>query len=171
MTTTLRLVKTNEREILANLLEKYEYDLSQFEGELADDINERGLYGHYYTDQCWGDKKRWAYFIEADSKLAGFAYINTYSESGDPEHDYYFADFFVMHKYRRNGVGKSAFFQVLDLHKGRWKTGHHPNNAPSANFLAKYIDEYTGGKFEFIEAYPSFTYNGGIHAGVYFWES
>jgi len=172
MTTTLRPITQDDKQILANLTEKYEYEGSHIHGELADDFDERGLYCRYYDKivSCT-DERRWGYFIEVDGKLAGFALVNNYSEPGDPEYDFYFADFFVALKYRRYGVGKSAFFQVLDKHKGRWKTGRHPKNIPSANFLAKHIDEYTNGKFEFIEEYPMFTYNGGVHAGVYFFES
>lgn len=65
MDVALREVPLEEREILANLLEKYLYEFSQYDGC---DINKLGLYGYKYLDCYWLEDKRWAYFIEVDGK-------------------------------------------------------------------------------------------------------
>ena len=40
-------VQRDEKEILRNLMEKYDYELSQYGG---DDVNKLGLYGFDYLD-------------------------------------------------------------------------------------------------------------------------
>ena len=68
-------VEEEQREILAHLIELYEYDFSEFENS---DVNAYGLYGYSYLDYYWTEKGRYAYFIKADGKLAGFAMVCGY---------------------------------------------------------------------------------------------
>ena len=117
MKTTLRKAELEDREILANLIEKYEYEFSQYNNK---DVNKFGLYGYKYLDYYWTEPNRWAYFIEVDEKLAGFVMVNDYPESEDRRTDFVISEFFIMHKYRRKGIGKKAFFMAADLHRGTW---------------------------------------------------
>ena len=127
----LRPVTIDEREILANLLEKYNYEFSQWN---QCDVNPLGLYGYKYLDCYWLEDHRWAYFILADGKLAGFVMINDHPETSGREIDFSLAEFFVMQKYRRAGVGGFAAKTVFDLHRGRWQLKYHPRNTGSAAF-------------------------------------
>ena len=102
MQVELQPVSIEKREILANLLEKYEYEFSQWN---LCDVNPLGLYGYKYLDCYWLEENRWAYFILADGKLAGFVMVNDYAEAPERATDFSMAEFFVMHKYRRAGVG------------------------------------------------------------------
>ncbi len=90
MTMNLRQAELEDREILANLLE----------------VNRLGLYGYEYLDYYWTEDKRWAYFIEVNGKLAGFAMVIDMPEVEGTQTDFQMAEFFVMNKYRRSGVGK-----------------------------------------------------------------
>jgi len=131
MQVKLRQVELEDREILANLLEKYDYEFSQYDGR---GVNKLGLIGYQYLDYYWTAKDRRAYFIDVDDNLVGFVMVCNHRDEGDPETDYQIAEFFVIYKYRRSGVGKQAFFQVLDKHKGRWGLGTHPKNVTAMNF-------------------------------------
>jgi Predicted acetyltransferase len=62
-------VKKEEKEILRNLLEKYNYEFSQYNGL---DINNLGLYGYDYLDSYWTEENRFPFFIKINNKLAGF---------------------------------------------------------------------------------------------------
>ena len=135
----MKQVDLEEREILANLLEKYDYEFSQYDGR---DVNKLGLYGYQYLDCYWTDEDRRAYIILVDEKLAGFVMVFNYREPDDPETDFQIAEFFVMYKYRRLGVGRKAFFQTLDEHRGRWGVGCYPNNVVSVRFWNNVINEY-----------------------------
>ena len=48
-------VVEEEREILARLIELYEYDFSEYENS---DVNFLGLYGYTYLDYYWTENRR-----------------------------------------------------------------------------------------------------------------
>lgn len=73
-----------------------------------------------------------------------------------------------MYKYRRLGIGRQAFFKVLELHKGKCQLKRHPKNIPSVHFWNKAVCEYTKGKYEMIESYPNTEYDDGTLADVFF---
>jgi predicted acetyltransferase len=110
-------VKKEEKEILKNLLEKYNYEFSQYNGL---DINNFGLYGHDYLDNYWTENNRFPFFIKVNSKLAGFVMINNYLEI-KVETNYTMSEFFIMYKYRRQGIGKYVVDYVLNKFKGKWQ--------------------------------------------------
>ena len=164
----LKPVQIEDREILSNLLEKYDYEFSQYDHR---DVNKLGLYGYPYLDYYWVEEKRWAYFIVADGKLAGFAMVIDLPEVEGTETDFQMAEFFVLYKYRRAGVGRRALFQVLDKHKGRWQLRRHPKNIASVHFWDNSINEYTKGQYELIQSHPQAGYNDGTLGDVFFFHS
>ena len=168
MNVELRPVLYEEKAILANLLEKYCYEFSQYDNN---DVNQLGLYGYKYLDYYWTEENRWAYFIIAGGKLAGVALVNDYPEIPGSETDFSLAEFFVLYKYRRQGIGKKAFFTVLDRHKGNWQLMRHPKNIASVHFWNKAIAEYTGGQFELIEGYAGAVYDDGTPGDIFIFRS
>lgn len=161
-------IQIDEREILSNLLEKYAYEFSRYDNR---DVNKLGLYGYKYLDYYWTEKNRWAYFILVDENLAGFVMVIDLPEVEDRGTDYQVAEFFVLHKYRRQGVGREALFQIFGRHKGRWQLKLHPKNTASVHFWNKVITEYTKGQYELIQAYPGTEYEDGTLADVFFFKS
>jgi len=167
MNITLRPVPIDEREILANLLEKFEYEFSQYNGQ---GVNKLGLYGYPYLDFYWTEEGRWPYFIEVDGKLAGFSMVNSRAFEGT-ETDFKLAEFFVLYAYRRFGVGKQAFFKTLALHKGRWQLAYLPKNTGSMFFWNNTVSEYTKGDFELVKSHPGAKHIDGSLCDVFFFES
>ena len=149
MTIEITAVERDEKEILRNLLEKYDYELSQY-GD--GDVNKLGLYGFDYFDNYWQDgAKRWAYFIKVDGKLAGFAMlVADYFYLKDRQTDYLMNDFFVMYKYRGTGVGKYAANYLFDKFQGAWQLNTVNRNTGSVAFWKKVIGDYTGGVYEIV---------------------
>ena len=147
-------VSVEEKEILKNLLEKYDYEFSQYDRR---DVNALGLYGYDYLDYYWTEPNRWAFFLRVDGKLAGFVMVNDYPEADYPT-DYCLSEFFVLYKYRRMGVGKAAAFAVFDRFPGRWQLKRHPKNLPSVRFWDRVVSEYTGGDFILHTAVPGTEY-------------
>ena len=98
MNVELQRVKLDDMEILSNLLEKYDYEFSQYDNR---DVNKLGLYGYQYLDYYWAEENRWAYFIVVDGNLAGFVMVIDMPEVDDRETDFQISEFFVMYKYRR----------------------------------------------------------------------
>jgi predicted acetyltransferase len=83
-------VSKDEKEILKNLLEIYNYEFSQYEDT---DVNNIGLYGYTYLDHYWTEENRFAYFIKVDKKLAGFVMINGYGDIKEIETKYSMGNF------------------------------------------------------------------------------
>ena len=160
-------VDVSEKEILRNLLEKYDYEFSQYDQR---DVNNLGLYGYDYLDYYWTEEGRHAFFIKADGKLAGFVMINTYLEV-EAATDHTVAEFFVMHKYRGRGVGRYAAFRVFDMFPGKWQPKRHPKNLGSVHFWNKIVSEYTGGDFIYMPSHPQAQYDGGTLGDVFIFES
>jgi len=143
------VVERDEKEILRNLMEKYDYEMSQYG---KNDVNKLGLYGFDYFDNYWQDgAQRWAYFIKVDGKLAGFAmFISDYFYLKDRKSDYMMNDFFVMYKYRELGVGKFVANYLFDLHRGIWQLNVLNTNTNSVAFWKKVISDYTADAYEFL---------------------
>ena len=168
MLVELKQAEIEDREILSHLLELYNYEFSQYDNI---DVNKFGLYGFEYLDYYLCEKDKWAYFIMVDGKLEGFILVRAGSELEDRKADFAIAEFFVMYKYRHFGVGKLAFFKILELHKGLCELKLHPKNIASEFFWERVINEYTGGNYELIKAYPGTEFLDGSLADVYFFHT
>jgi hypothetical protein len=68
MDITVEAVRKEEKEILRNLFEKYDYEFSQY---TKNDVNDLGLFGYDYLDCYWWEgEKRFPFFIKVNNKLA-----------------------------------------------------------------------------------------------------
>lgn len=163
-------VTADKKEVLNNLIEKYLYEFSQWE---KNDVDENGLYNYEWLDCYFTEENRYPYFIRADGKLAGFAMISDYPEVPGEDTDFCLSEFFIMHKYRRNGYGSEAVYQILDKHHGKWQLKRHPHNTASVYFWNCVIHKYTNGNYRLVEAYPDHEvdYDDGTPADVFFFEN
>ena len=133
----------DDKPILRQLLELYQYDFSEFEGT---DVGPHGVYGYRYLDHYWTEPDRHPYLIRVDSRLAGFALVNRHAASGEDRRS--LAEFFVMRKYRGRGVGEFAATRVFDLWPGKWEVAQVASHPGSSAFWRKVIRRYTRGEFE-----------------------
>lgn len=110
------------RETLANLFQLYTYDFTEFwAGSARGEVGEDGRYEPYpYLEEYWTRPDRSAWLIRADSHIAGFALINRYSHSGLAS-DFNMAEFFVLRKHRRRGVGRAAALKLIGERPGLWE--------------------------------------------------
>ena len=123
------------RETIANLIQLYTHDFSDYwiglpQGELGED----GRFGAYpYLDSYWAEADREAMLIRADGKLAGFALVNAFANSGLPT-DFSMAEFFVARKYRRLGIGQAAAVDIIRARPGQWDIAVTRRNDPAKPF-------------------------------------
>jgi len=114
---------------LRQLLELYAYDFSErTRADVADD----GTFGWRFLERCWTEPDRHAFLFRVDGRLAGFALVRT----GEP-HD--MAEFFVMRKYRRAGVGIEAARAVFAQFPGEWQTREQWANEGAIAFWRRAI--------------------------------
>ncbi|MBP7402067.1 MAG: GNAT family N-acetyltransferase [Clostridia bacterium] len=155
-------VTLDEKEILRNLYEKYAYEFSQYNGL---DVNPLGLYGFKYLDHYWTQAGCFPFFIKVDARLAGLILVNNYPEDAD-ETDYTMSEFFVMHKYRKQGVGRYAASFVFDRFKGCWQLKRHPKNLASVRFWDSVVTQYTHGDYRMVRTGPEGAYADGTPGEV-----
>ena len=132
-----------EKPLIARMMQLYLYDFSEFTG---DDLDAEGLYDPGYLDRYWEEYGRYPFLIRVQGKLAGFVLVNSHQVLPGSGHS--IAEFFVMKKYRRQGVGRLAAFRIFDRFEGKWEVHEIPENLPAQAFWRLIIDEYTDGKFE-----------------------
>lgn len=132
------------REALDHLMQFYIYDFSEF---LDFDVEENGQYSPYPLDEYFEEgNQQFAYVIKREEKYAGFVLVRLIEDVGVPH--YSIAEFFVLKKYRREGIGKAVAADIFSRHKGPWEVHQIENNTGAQIFWKKAIDEYTEGQFE-----------------------
>ncbi|MCK0473231.1 GNAT family N-acetyltransferase [Halalkalibacter sp. APA_J-10(15)] len=140
----IKLVEESEKSVLKQLIEFYEYDFSEFNNH---DVNKHGYYGYRYFDHYWTEDDRVPLFITVDEKIAGFVLINDYCYVLKEKPSRSIAEFFVMRKYRKQGIGTKVAYLVFDRFKGNWEVLVHPENRVSFHFWKNVIEDYTQGDF------------------------
>ncbi|MBI5948173.1 MAG: GNAT family N-acetyltransferase [Chloroflexi bacterium] len=142
MNVVVEPAKVEDKAVLRRLLELYLYDFTEF---LPHDLNEHGEFGYQYLDHYWAADERETrlpFLVRADGKLAGFALVRR--KAGGP---WTMAEFFVMRKYRRGGVGSRAAREVFARCPGAWKVSEVTANTPAQAFWRRVIGAATGGRF------------------------
>jgi predicted acetyltransferase len=76
--------------------------------------------------------------------------INNHSDI-NVEINYSMAEFFVMNKYKKLGIGTYAVKYVLNKYKVKWEIGYTPRNKIAKIFLNKIVKEYTKEEYEIIK--------------------
>jgi predicted acetyltransferase len=130
--------------ILAALAEMYIYDFTEFTGE---DPGDDGRFPTDWLGRMWTEPDHYAFIARADGKLAGFALVRRGSEFGDESMPWNMAEFFVMRKYRRSGVGRTLATAMFDRFRGTWQVHQIEKNAPAQAFWRRIIGDYTKGAF------------------------
>lgn len=133
----------DHRDVIQNLMQFYIYDFTEY---LGHDVEADGLFKAYADlDEYWIEGTgKYPYMIKRDGKLAGFILVN---EITTDKKYFSIAEFFIMRKYRRSGIGKPAAKQIFDLHKGDWQVHQREINLPAWKFWINVMREYTQDNF------------------------
>jgi predicted acetyltransferase len=118
----LEAISAARRPAFDAMFQLYVHDFSEFwAGQDRGELPESGQFDTYpELDLYWTEPDRSAWFIRAGGHLAGFALLNRHSHSGFPaDHDV--AEFFVVRKHRRSGVGIEAARKLIAARPGQWE--------------------------------------------------
>ena len=136
-----------DRAWLTNVYPLYLHDLSEFEEEYYR-LNDHGLWEPDHLPSWLDEQDDWPLLIVADSQRIGFALVNQApSPYITPGRDYRMSEFFILRRYRRDGIGKRAAFAVFDRFPGQWELSELPRNTGAIAFWRRIIAEYTGGHY------------------------
>ncbi len=145
---TLEIVPADfdDKSILRRLLELYQYDLSEYNGC---DVNDQGVFDYRYLDHYWTEPGRYPYLIRYAGELAGLALIRNVDYEGGQYLQ--MAEFFVMRRYRRQGIGSKVARKLFERYPGEWRIHQETGNLAAQKFWRAVITEYTSNQFTDIE--------------------
>ncbi len=133
-----------ERPILRHLMELYQYDFSEFD---ATDHGPHGLYDYPYLDHYWVEPERSPFLVCVGGKLAGFVLVARYNYLTGCRDNWVMAEFFILRKYRRQGIGEHVAGYIFDQFPGPWQVAQIDENPVAIAFWRKVIQRYTGGGY------------------------
>jgi len=124
-------------------MELYVHDLSEvFPIELKAD----GRFGYDKLPLYWSEpERRFPFLIKCGARIAGFVLVTRGSPASDDPGIFDIAEFLVLRRYRRSGVGRRAAFLVWDRFPGRWTVRVSEGNVKALPFWERVIAEYTNG--------------------------
>jgi len=144
MNITIEPILVEQKTVFVQMMELYNYDFSEFSN---DDINEYGYFGYLHIDDYWNEEGRYPYFIRVDGKLAGLVLVRSCCEYNNLLEPHNIAEFFIMKKYRKKGIGKYVAKQIFDRFPGGWEISVWANNRVAQCFWKSVVDEYAEGKY------------------------
>jgi len=135
-----------DKPLLQRMMELYQYDFSEFDGA---DLDAHACYGYTYLDHYWVDEGRHPFLVRVDGKLAGFVLVSDYVLL--PGNERSISEFFILRKYRHQGIGKHAAYWIFDTFPGKWEVQQIAANLPAQRFWRSVIAGYTQGQYQEIE--------------------
>ncbi len=145
MNITIEPILVEQKTVFIQMMELYKYDFSEYSN---DDINEYGYFGYPHIDDYWNEEGRFPYFIRVDGKLAGLVLVRSCCEYNNLLQPHNIAEFFIMKKYRKKGVGKYAAQKIFDRFPGGWEISVWSNNSAAQCFWKSVVNEYAEGNYK-----------------------
>jgi predicted acetyltransferase len=140
------------RQTLKNLFQLYVHDFSDLmaPGKQVD-LQADGRFPHYPPlDGYWREADHEVLLIWVNGALAGFVLINGHAHSG--EHcDFSMAEFFVVRKYRRSGVGLAAAIAAIGARPGQWDVAVARRNVGALAFWRHVAAAVAGDQVEELD--------------------
>lgn len=126
---TIHPARGEDFALLGRLLQLYLHDFSEHTGW---DVDEHGLFHYAWLDAYRHEKGRHAYVFRIEGRPAGFALVREAERI-------HMAEFFVLRRYRRAGVGLAAARHLLEAHAGPWSITELATNPEATSFWRRAI--------------------------------
>lgn len=131
--------------VLANLLELYAHDFSEF---VDLNLGADGRFGYKHLPLYWKESNRHPFLITADGRLAGFVFVRRGSEISADADVWDVAEFFIIRGFRRLGLGTKAAQKIWRKFPGQWEVRVLDRNRKAKDFWGQAINEFLGGTVE-----------------------
>jgi len=139
----LHVADTSRKPLLANLMDHYLSEMFQTQNLSRSEIEKLGPYP--YFELYWTEAERVPYVFIQEGVPIGFAFVRLGQQNE-------IAEFYVVPKYRRSGLGNSAAKQLFDRYHGNWKISVLKENQGAAKFWRETILAYFPESF--AESWP-----------------
>jgi predicted acetyltransferase len=146
----LQTAESHDAPLLASLFELYAHDLS---AAFEMDVGADGKFGSPQLASYWHEpERRFPFLIRVGSQLGGFVLVTRGSPVTSNPADLDVAEFFVLRRYRRSGVGRHIAFRLWDRMPGHWIVRVAERNASALSFWTRVVTDYTAGHFTQTQA-------------------
>lgn len=125
--------------IMANLLELYAHDFSQFHHLELDD---NGRFGYEKLRRYWSEPVHLPLLFKVNGRLAGFALIKRGSEISDNSAVWDVAEFFIVRAHRRQGIGIRLAHELWRRFSGPWEVRVMESNGAALKFWERAITTF-----------------------------
>jgi len=137
-----------DRDWLTSVYPFYLHDLSEFDDGYYR-LDERGRWEPDHLPSWLDEAGDHPMLILDAGERVGCALVNQApSRHVGPGVDFRMAEFFVLCRHRRRGIGRRAVFALFDRFPGTWEISELPRNTRAIDFWRRVIGEYTGGRYE-----------------------
>lgn len=128
--------------VLGNLFQHYLHDMAEW---FDIDTGTDGRYA-YPTETIW-DKGLDVFFVYAGAIPIGFAVVGSAEAwTGDAgRRDLH--EFFVIRRYRRNGVGQALANHIWSQYRGPWLVRVYQGNLPAVPFWRRVVGAYAATRY------------------------
>ena len=131
----------DEQQIIGNLIQLYSYEFST----LCDtDVEYDGLFDWDGLEDYWNDTSLHPFLCKVKQKIAGFALIQRLSVVTGATNVWDMEDFFILEKYKRNGVGSAMLSELFREFTGQWEIRVLNGNNRALEFWNHVISKQCG---------------------------
>lgn len=127
--------------ILARILELYIYDFSDF---LEVELHEDGRFEYPHLHLYWEENGRYPFLVKVNGRWAGFVFVRRGSQIHESVDVWDMAEFFIMRKYRRLGVGMRVAQEIWRRFPGKWEVRIMDLNERAKPFWSRAIGGFLG---------------------------
>ena len=131
-----------QRIVFENLMQLYTHDFSEhWHDRPIGEVDERGRFPEYALDPYWREPEHIPLLLRVDSNIVGFALLNQVTHTNCPL-DRNMAEFFILRKHRRRGLGMAAAHAIFERYPGTWEVAVARRNLAALTFWRTVIGEH-----------------------------
>jgi predicted acetyltransferase len=131
--------------ILANMLELYTHDFSEF---IDLKLGADGRFGYKHLPLYWQESNRYPFLVRANGYFAGFVFVRRGSEISNDADVWDMAEFFIVRGCRRLGIGMKVAQEIWEKFPGKWEVRVIDQNHQAKDFWGRAINEFLGKRIE-----------------------
>lgn len=139
----LQVAQAHHSVTFQNLMQLYVHDFSeQWAGQPRGEVDQNGLFEAYPLEPYWRDDgEHIPLLLWLGEHIVGFALLDTHSHAGRKV-DRNVAEFFILRKHRRGGVGLAAAQAIFGRYPGVWEAAIARRNLGALHFWRKAAASY-----------------------------
>lgn len=132
---------------IQNMGRFYVYDMTEYMGDDEDwKIPENGIFECIDFRKYWDQPDTFPFILRNSQEIIGFVIID--KKGSESQVDYNMAQFFILRKFKKKGIGKAVACHCFDRFVGVWEVMVMPKNEGAYRFWKKVITSYTDNHYQ-----------------------